>query len=699
MDISIASASPLADRQSGAISLSQIVRTVRRHVWLIGTTTLLAAGGSYLYSRTVPRTYTAYSSIALDGDRIAIPQLQGAIQSDNMPDPLPLVRTEVQALSARQLVQDVIDKLHLDQDPEFNPALRPPSMSDQAKDWVKSLLPEGPSSDTAPGPSEAVLTSVTRALSIFQDNRSLVIAIAFTAQDPRLASSVVNTLISDYLDQRSNRRTQVNQGADSALMARITEVKAKLDGLQKQMDDLRSRGDIVALRAGSVGQQQVEELATAAASATVQRTQLEADWNRDVALSKHGSSDALAGVLDSPTISRLRDQESAASAKVAELSSRYGSAYPGVRSATANLAAVRSQLSGEVSRIIASLSSQLSAARDKEANLNSQLSAARQTGVAAENSRAQLDELSKEAATQRLLYQTLLQSEQQTVAQPAGAELPQVRVLSAAVPPGSPSGPNSKLMVGMGGLGGLVIGAALAMLRLRAVDGFDSAPDVTWSTGLGVLSELDRRIMRRGMAGRVLANPAGKEMQSMRGLRERVRYASRKGAPRTVLFTPTQQGMDAAELAAAFARAASASGEQVLLVEADLESPSVARVLDLRSNGLASALATGTDWRDATIVDPLSPLDVLVSDRVLPGGAALLSSVAMQNLLVEAREHYNLVVLSGAPAVSAQAEAMAVRVDLTVLVLDGKGGNAPAQQAAYHLGGHPGTMLAAVLVA
>ena len=698
MDISVASAPALAERPSGAVSLSQIVRTVRRHLWLIAATTLVAASGAYLYSRTVPRTYTAYSSIALDGDRMAIPQLQGAIQSDNMPDPLPLVRTEVQALSSRQLVQGVIDKLHLDQDAEFNPALRPVSLSDRAKDFLRSLLPQGPDTGATPGPSEAVLSSVTHALSIFQDNRSLVIAIAFTAQDPRMASSVVNTLIGDYLNQRSSRRNHANEGADTALMARIGQVKGRLDGLQKQMDDLRSRGDIVALRAGSVGQQQVEELATAAAAASVQRTQLEADWNRDVALSKRGSSDALAVVLNSPTVSRLRDQESAASSKVADLSSRYGSAYPGVRSAVADLTAVKSQLSGEVARIMTSLGSQLSAARDKETDLKAQLTAARQTGVAAENANAQLSELSKEAETQRTLYQTLLQSEQQTVAQPAGSQLPDIRVLSAAVPPGSPSGPNTKLMVGMGGLGGLVIGAALAMLRLRAVDGFDSAPDVTWATGLGVLSELDRRAVRR-MATRILVNPAGKELQLLRALRERVRYASRKGAPRTVMFTSTRQGLDAAEIATAFARAAAAGGEQVLLIEADLDAPSVARILELRSNGLSSALVSSTDWRDATIVDPLSPLDVLVADRALTGSAALLSGVAMQNLLVEAREHYNLVVLSGAPAISAQAEAMAVRVDLTILVLDGKGGNAPAQQAAHHLGGHPGTMLAAILVA
>ena len=698
MDMSIASGPVSTAGQARTINLPQIVRTLRRHGLLITLTTALGFVGSFLYAHGLPRTYTAYTSIALDGDRIAIPQLQGALRSDDLPDPLPIVRTEVQALSARQLLQDVIDKLHLDQDPEFNPDLRLPTLVDRVKGAIKSFLPQGPDGAATPGPSEAVLSSVTHALSIFQDNRSLVISMAFTAEDPRLAASAVNTLVSEYLSQRSDRRTEANQGADKALIARIGQVKGELDGIEQQMSDMRSRSDIVALRAGSVGQQKVEELATAAAAASVERTQLEANWNHATALAKHGESDALAGVLNSPTISQLRDQESQANAKVAELSSRYGSAYPGVRSAVANLAAIRGQLAGEVSRIIASLGSQLSAARDKETDLNQQLAAAGRTGVAAENARAQLDQLGKEAETRRALYQTLLQSEQQTVSQPANSQPAGVRVLSAAVPPGSPSGPNTKLMVGMGGLGGLVLGCAFAMLRLRAVDGFDGAPDVTWATGLGVLAVLDQRLLRRGMGTRVLARPAGPEMLALRSLRERVRYASRKGAPRTVLFLPTRHRAEANELAFAFARAAAASGEQVLLVETDLEAPSASRLLDVHSNGLHDVLLDGMDWRNATLVDPASPLDAIVEERPLPGATALLSGVTMQNMLVEARVDYQLVILCGAPANSAAATAMAVRADLTVLVLDGKRGAPAVHEALQRLGSEHGSVLAGVLV-
>ena len=698
MDISMPAAAMPAERPSGALGLPQLTRALRRSLPFIAALACAGAVGGYLYARTLPRTYTAYGSIALDVDRMAIPQLQGALRSDNMPDPLPVVRTEVQALSTRQLVQGVIDKLHLDQIEEFNPALQPATTLDRAKDYVRSLLPQGPDNAAAPGPNELVLSTVTHDLSLFQDNRSLVISIAFTARDPRLAATIVNTLVTDYLAQRSDRRDLANNGADKALVARIAEVKGDLDRIEAQSSALRSRGDIVALRAGSVGQQQVEELATAAAAASVQRTQLEADWTRALALSKSGSIDALAGVISSPTISRLRDQESQTSSRLANLSARYGRDYPGVRSVAADLSAIRSQLATESSRIVTSLGAQLNAARDKEASLTQQLNAARLSGVAAENARAQLDQLSKEADTRRTLYQTLLQSEQQTAAQPAGSAQPDIRVLSAAVPPGFPSGPNTKLMIGMGGLGGMMLGCCLGLLRLRGWDKLNGAPDLASTIGLGILTVFDRRLTRGGMGMRVLASPAGEEAKALRLLRDRLRHACRKGAPRTVLFTPIRDRDRTNDIVQAFARAAAAAGEQVLLIEADLDEPSVARLLNIRSNGLAAVLVEGADWRNEAVVDPLSSLDVLVIDRPLPGGVSLLTGVAMQNLLVEARTDYQLVVLSGAPAASVQAAAMAPRADLTVLVLDSKSGSVAAQDASHALRRQPGSALAAILV-
>ncbi|MEJ1977693.1 MAG: exopolysaccharide transport family protein [Acetobacteraceae bacterium] len=683
------------------LRLTQLGRLLWRRAWLITFCAIVSAALAFLYARTVPKTYTADSAITVEGNQFAIPELQGALRSDSSPDPMPWVRTEVQALTARTLVLDVINRLHLDQDPEFNPSLRPPTLWQNVKNAVQSFLPQQPAA-TAPGPDEVVLGAVNKALAVFQDNRSLVIGIAFTSQDPRLAANFLNTLLATYIQSRAHNRTTVNERANDVLVQRTTQAKADLDAIEQQMQDLRDKSEMVNLRAGSVGQQQLEELATAAARASVDRAQLESNWDRANALSKQGLSDALVGVLGSTTISRLRDQESVASSRVAELSSRYGKDYPSVRSAMADLQAVRAQVNGEVQRIVASMSAQLKVARDQEAEVKQQLNNARRAGVLAENARAQLDQLQEEEKTRRALYQTLLERSQQTAAQPAGTETPDVRVLSAAVPPGLPSGPNTKMITGLGGLSGAMLGCLLALTRMHRLQAVEDAGAFTRGIGLPVLASIPHALVhagRNGLANRAATIPPGAGAEVARAVRTRLSFAGRSSAPRTVMFTAVSDGENAAIIAAAVARIAAADGERVLLIEGNMYRPILGRVLGSRASGLVPVLTEGADWRDMLVQDPLGELDLLLASQRVAGSHALLSNVSFQNLLVEAREDYDLIVIDAPNASTTDTATLAQRVDAAVLVTDPKVKRADLAQIVTRLGAACHNSLQAVLVA
>ncbi len=696
---------PSSAASTGLLRLGQLVKLLRRHLWLVALLGLAGAAGAYGYARTLPKTYTADSSFTVEGERFAIPELQGALRADSSPDPMPWVRTEVQALTSRALVSQVAARMELDKRPEFNPALRPLTILQQIKDAIGSvvgpMLPPGPASAPAPGPDEAVISAVSKALGVFQDNRSLVISVSFTSQDPRIAAAFVNTLVAEYVQSRAQRRVEANQDANQTINQRIDQVRADLVSIEKEMRDLRTKGELVGLRAGSVGQQQLEELTSAAARATLERSQLEVSYERANAAAKQGSSDALASVLNSPTVSRLRDQEGSATRRMAELSTRYGPDYPGVRSASAELASTRRQLSEEAGRIVASLGAQLRVARGQEADVKQQLEAARRSGVQAENSRAQLDQLQQEATTRRNLYQTLLERVQQTVVQPAGQKSPDVRVLSPAVPPGGPSGPNAKIASLMGGMGGALLGCLFALARLRSVDGFETAGEITQATGVPVLATLSRNVVRRGR-GVLSRNAAanGPDVEAMRLLRGRLGFAGRGGRPKTVLFVPVLAGETAASLAAAFARVAAADGERVLLMEANLREPRMAGLLGRQqqeAGGMLQVLA-GVDWRDIAVQDRQAGLNLLLATGRGADAQALLNSPHFQNLLVEARDELDLTVLDAPPAAMSETAALAQRADVAMLVVNGRAGHIAVQEAATRLGASARTPVVAVLV-
>ncbi len=668
-----------------------VLRLLRR-AWLpIAACVLIGAAIAYSIADSLPRSFTASGEIAVAGDQMAIPELQGALRADNAPDPMPQVHTEMQALVSRQLLQQVINQLHIDRDPEFNAALRPPTLFGSVKNVLKSLLPHTGGPAAAHAADDALVGAVNRALVISQDNRSLVIGISFTAHDPNLAAAFVNTLVSDYIATRADRRQNANQGASTVMTQRIDQVRRDINNIEQKMRALRTSSDMVGLRAGSVGQQQVEDLATAASRATLERSQIEAQWERAAALASSGSSDALASVLGSETISRLREQEAEAAAKVADLSMRYGPNWPALRSAQADLSSIRREIAGESRRIVDSLATQLRVARAHEADVLAQLNAARHAGVAAENVQAELTQLQQDAATRRDLYRTLLERAEQTGAEPLRDEMPDIRVLSRAVPPGLPSAPNVKAATGLGGLAGGLMAGVFALAFTTRRGGLIDDESFARMEGLTLIATLRGKpslagVGRAGLASRVLASPAGEEAGAMRMARARLGQISRR-APRKISFVGAQSGTAAAAAAAGFARIAAQDGQRVLLVAADAAQPMLARVL-----GLAGEAATPQDWRDSVSQDA-SGMDLL------PGCATAQGAVALENLLAEAAEDYDLIVL-GAPAYT-QPDALTLTrsCDVTVLVIEARSGVTTALEARGRVAPMSRSPLAAILFA
>jgi len=671
MDISVTSHSGAGGPSTGKMQLSQILTAVRRNLWVILLCAIVAAAAALGFSKTQPRLYTANAAIAIEAQSIGVPELAGAIHNDNPIDPMPLVLTEMQALTSRPVVDRVIAELGIDRLPEFNPALQPPSLLHNLMQRLQTLIPMGlPPAATPDGSRQGVLNAVYKALVVSQDNRSLVIGLSFTSEDPKLSAAFLNDLVNSYLSLRASSRAAANSKANAEMLQRVDVVRANLNKLEQQMRDLRTKDELVGLRAGSIPQQQVEILATEASNDSLQRAQLEAEWQQANSLIKAGAWDDLGSVLSSPTISKLREQESAEAQQLAALRTQDGPNSPELQSAEADVASAQGQVAAEGRRIVASLATQLAVARAQEADADRQLEKAQEASVISENAQSQLSELQQEVTAQRALYQNLLQAVQATAGQTTSALVDlDVRVLNTAVPPAVPSSPNTKLATAMGGVGGLVLGLLLSLIRTHTADTVGTTDDVISTVGLPVSA-----VIRRGsstLLARVLGNPTCQEAEALRLLRMRLRFNGMPIAPRSVLFVSLDDGREAADLAAAFAHVASADGEKVILTEGSLREPRLARLLGMQQTGLLTVLDGAEDWRDVLQNgETASHLDVLVTRRPAGAPLALLTGPHFQNLLLDLHDAYNLTVFNGAAAAGSDTLALASEVDATVLIID-----------------------------
>ena len=230
-----------------------------------------------------------------------------------------------------------------------------------------------------------------------------------------------------------------------------------------------------------------------------------------------------------------------------------------------------------------------------------------------------------------------------------------------------------------------VIAAGLGNKRFRG------DADIQAATGATVLARLAGRggpaRWRRLASGEAELSEA--DQAALRSVNARLRGGGRIGAGRVVGFTAAQHGPASAAIAAAFARTASRDGPPALLIETNTRGKSASPQFALDSAG---------DWRDAVEPGADGHLDVL-SGAVQIDNDMSASRVALENLLVEAREEYGLIVFAGPEAAETGALAMARMTDATVLVIDeAQADPAATRQAASRLAGMSRARLCAIAV-
>jgi polysaccharide biosynthesis transport protein len=258
-----------------------------------------------------------------------------------------------------------------------------------------------------------------------------------------------------------------------------------------------------------------------------------------------------------------------------------------------------------------------------------------------------------------------------------------VQVAQSATIPTGPSSPKTRRNTILGTLLGLLLGLGIALLierldrRVREPSDLETIYDLPL---LGILPEspaLARSPKRNGQAA-ALSNG---EAEAFQLIRAHLRYFNIDRPLRTLLIASAAPGDGKTTVACHLATAAARTGSSVLLVEADLRRPTIARQLALRLKpGLSDVLIGAAELRAATqAVDLESPsfrgsrdvkLDVLVAGAIMPPNpAALIESHAMEALLEEAKSRYDLVVID-TPPMTAVSDAFPLlgKVDGVVIV-------------------------------
>jgi capsular exopolysaccharide synthesis family protein len=280
-----------------------------------------------------------------------------------------------------------------------------------------------------------------------------------------------------------------------------------------------------------------------------------------------------------------------------------------------------------------------------------------------------------------------LESRAQSLAVLAELRTGGVQIAQAATTPTFPSAPRVKRNTAIGLLLGLLLGLTVAVLLERFDRRIREPKDLEKIYGLPLLGVVPESRSLAGWKQRdegAKALPAS-EAEAFHMIRAHLRYFNVDHELRTLLVTSAAPGDGKTTIAVHLAAAAARMGARVLLIEADLRRPTVAKKLEIPSGpGVSDVLIGAVPVWDATQsidLDELSGgmghgrhLDVLVAGTVPPPNPSeLIESHAMELLLEQAKSHYELVVIDTSP-LAAVSDAFPLLLKVEGIIIVGRVG-------------------------
>ena len=291
--------------------------------------------------------------------------------------------------------------------------------------------------------------------------------------------------------------------------------------------------------------------------------------------------------------------------------------------------------------------------------------------------------LGRELETKESLYQMLLGKLQEAriAEQSEGGN---VTVVSEALAPPAPVGPNVPRNLAAGAALGLLLGIGLAFAR-DAADRRVRTPEDLRQRGynlLGVIPDMSR-MDEDGPEGAAdhgpydphlvtLLNPLSPVSDGYRRLRTNLEFVQSSELPQVMMITSPGPGEGKTVTASNLAVALAQSGRRTLYIDADLRRPRGHRMLGVPIEpGLTDYLQG-----DKTLAATNSFADVADDLRALPAGGKLsghptelLRSHAMRGLLERLREEFEAILIDTAPVLAvADAVPLAVLCDAVILV-------------------------------
>jgi succinoglycan biosynthesis transport protein ExoP len=715
--------------------IDQLTGLVRRQyqVFLIGPAVVVALGVAYLL--VAPAQYTATATLLIDSSTLRVLQNQLQPQGDIPLDTLQ-VGSQVEILASRKIGLAVIRDLNLADDPDFV----------ETGSGISSLLSRATFNASSKADRERrALDEFLSHRSISRVDRTYALNISYTSRNPVVAAKVANAIAEAYIDDQLGAKDQTISRASAWLQDRINELKAKVTSADRLVLEFKEKNNIVDFGGASgttsagassrlIGEQQLFELNSQLATARGATSEAKARLDRIELVRKMDVGEAaVADSLKNEVITRLRNQYLDLSAREASLSERYGSDHQAAINLRNQMEELRRNIGAELGRIAASYQSDYEIAKTRQENLERALASLVSEGQVTNRDRLGLAELESSAKIYHTIYNNFLQRYMEAI-QHQSFPITDARVISSAATPTRKSKPIASLVLAIAATMGIIASVGVAILR-EAIDGVfrtrrqaeqalrvkclsviplatpqafpTLAPQrsIVGKTGPqdapqsepkqeaneSVPPDTPRYAFVDPLKRRAVDDPISVFTEAFRAIKVTAQIQAAVRDNKVIGVTSTLPNEGKSTVACNLAALMADAGKRVILIDADLRNPTLARSLTPRPTaGWIELLAAKIDLSQAIGQEPTTGLTFLplLSKEQPIHSDEILSSQAFRNLIDQLRQRYDYVIVDLPPiAPVVDVRAIVPVIDSFVFVVEW--GSTSINAVRRHLMGEP----------
>jgi succinoglycan biosynthesis transport protein ExoP len=665
----------------------------RKRRWILIPTILAALIAFVAVNMLTPR-YLSEARVLIENRETSYsrPEIDRAVERDRtLLDPEAL-QSQVQIFQSRDLARKVARDLKLAEYKEFN--------SENAAHQIMTALVALVGITSAPARKtleERVLEHYYDRLTVYQVEKSRVVAVDFQSEDQELAAKVANAIAAEYLAMQQQAKRDSMKQAGLWLATEIDQLRARVAEAEAKVEDFRTRSNLyVGNNNNQLGTQSLGELNTQLVNARGQKADFEARARFIRDLLKSGKPIEAADITNSELIRRLAEQRVTLRAQLAEQSSTLLPQHPRIKELNAQLGDLDIQIRLEAEKLVRSLENDARISGSRVETLTAQLDQLKLQQSALGGQDVQLRAFEREAKAQRDLLESYLARYRDVTSRETPDAVPaDARIISQAVASSTVHFPKKLPIVAVAAIGMFMFALAFAAMGELLGGGVYRPVETAWRPEQKAEREPETMLAAPARAPSSLAATPELVQRRLGELADRMRVLG------SGIYLVGRAGAHgpSGRIAVHLARDLAASGLRVLFLDLDIEtSPSAALLPEPRVAGLSDLLTGAAQFGEVIHRDRASRIHVIAPGRTARDTEQLLAADRLSIVLGALSQTYDYVVMA-APALAylLGVDRLARFTRATVLIA-GEGGEAAASTEANTLTakGFANVMIAAV---